>query len=589
MELVRCLPGVSSANIKALAERKIIKIDERESYRNPYSQYSGRGDKQEIILSRAQSEAYGKIEELYSSPSAKAGLLFGVTGSGKTKVIMKAIDRTVEDGKSVIMLVPEIALTPQTVGIFCKRYAERVAVIHSSLSAGERIDAYRRIKGGEVDLVIGTRSAIFAPLDNIGMIVIDEEHEHTYKSESDPKYHARDIAAYRAGVHGALMLLASATPSLESFYKAKSGVYTLIPLRERYGGYRLPRAVVVDRREELRLGNTSPISKRLLDELSRVGECGEQAILFLNRRGYNTQISCRECGEVISCKRCSVSMTYHTSGGGRLMCHLCGHSEPIPDKCPSCDAGELSYLGVGTQKLEGELSKYLPSSRVMRMDADTTSGKLSYDRMLDDFRRGSANILLGTQMVAKGHDFPKVTLVGVALADTSLYLSDFRAAEKSFSLITQVVGRAGRASDNGVAVIQTYSPKNEVLRLACEQDYERFYEGEIAIRRELSYPPFCDMVQLTLTADNEGELFSVSERLKNSVFEKMSGKYSDQPFVAFGPFEAQVYKINDKYRTRMVIKCKLNPKSREMFSELLCEFCSLRGAVLSVDLNPLTV
>lgn len=589
MELIRLQPGVSSANVKALVERGIIEISERESYRNPYSRYSLFADKSEIVLSRAQCEAYAKIEELYSDTKARAGLLFGVTGSGKTKVIMKAIDKTVADGKSVIMLVPEISLTPQTVSIFCKRYGDRVAVIHSSLSQGERIDAWRRIKGGEVDLVIGTRSAIFAPLDNIGMIVIDEEHEHTYKSESDPKYHARDIAAYRAGVHNALMLLASATPSLESFYKAKSGIYTLIPLRERYGGFRLPRAVVVDMREELKLGNTSPISKRLLDELVGVGGRAEQAIIFLNRRGYNTQISCRSCGEVLSCPRCSVSLTYHASGKSRLMCHLCGYSEPLPKTCPVCSAPEMSYLGFGTQKLEGELSKYIEGMQVMRMDADTTSGKLAYDKMLEDFRAGAADILIGTQMVAKGHDFPRVTLVGVALADTSLYLSDFRANERTFSLLTQVVGRAGRASDNGIAVIQTYSPKNETIRLACQQDYERFYDGEIAIRRELSYPPFCDMVQLTLTSDNEAELYSVSQKLKQSVVDKINGKYSNQPFVVFGPFEAQVYKINDKYRTRMIIKCKLNSKSREMLSELLSEFAVVRGAVLSVDLNPLTV
>ena len=590
MELVRALVGVSSAHIKSLCERGVISLESREFYRNPYSHYAACRDKTPVVLSLAQNEAYRKIEELYSETSARAALLFGVTGSGKTKVIMKAIDKTVADGKSVIMLVPEIALTPQTVGIFCKRYGERVAVIHSSLSQGERLDAYRRIKAGAVDLVIGTRSAIFAPLNNIGMIVIDEEHEHTYKSESDPKYHARDVAAYRAGAHGALMLLASATPSLESFYKAKSGVYTLIPLYERYGGVRLPRAVVVDMREELRLGNTSPISKRLLDELSARAEESEQAILFLNRRGYNTQISCKSCGDVISCPRCSVTLTYHNSQTApKLMCHLCGHTEPVPKACPSCKSEGLSFLGFGTQKLEGELSKYLPSSSVMRMDADTTSGKLAYDRMLEDFRAGGADILLGTQMVAKGHDFPRVTLVGVALADTSLYVSDFRASERTFSLLTQVVGRAGRASDNGVAVIQTYSPKNEIIRLACEQDYEKFYEGEIAIRRELSYPPFCDMVQLTLTADNERELYAASEKLKASALEKMGGKYKELPFVAFGPFEAQIYKLNEKYRTRMIVKCKLNAKSRELFSELLSEFSTMREAQLSIDLNPLTV
>ena len=589
-ELIRALPGVSGANITALKEKGIIDIDSFESIRNPYSEYAKQRDRSEIVLSRAQSEAFSSLMELYEQDEAKAALLFGVTGSGKTKVIMKAIDRTLSDGKTVIMLVPEISLTPQTVSIFCRRYGERVAVIHSSLSQGERLDAYRRIKRGDVDLVIGTRSAIFAPLDNIGMIVIDEEHEHTYKSESDPKYHARDVAAYRCGKHGALMLLASATPSLESFYKAESGTYTLVPLRERYGGFSLPRAIIVDMREELRLGNTTAISKRLLESLEAASAKDEQAILFLNRRGYSSQISCKECGEVISCPRCSVSLTYHTGkDGGKLLCHLCGYSQPTPKVCPSCQGDRLSFLGFGTQKLESELNKYLPHMPVMRMDADTTSGKLAYDRMLEDFREGKADILLGTQMVAKGHDFPRVTLVGVALADTSLYVSDFRAAERTFSLLTQVIGRAGRASEGGVAVIQTYSPTNETINLACKQDYESFYRGEIAIRRELSYPPFCDMVQLTVTSEDEQELFRASKALSDSILKKLEGEYGKLPFIVFGPFEAQVYKLNEKYRMRMVVKCKLNSISRRMFSELLCEFSLDKKASLAIDLNPLTV
>ncbi len=588
IELLRTLPGVGYQHIRALEEKKIIKTVSSESVRNPYADYARIRDTSEIILSEAQDRAYKLVKELYEDENAKAGLLFGVTGSGKTKVIMKAIDRTVADGKSVIMLVPEISLTPQTVNIFCRRYGERVAVIHSSLSRGERLDAYRRIKRGEVDLVIGTRSAIFAPLPNIGMIVIDEEHEHTYKSESDPKYHARDVAAYRAGKHSALMLLASATPSLESFYKAEQGIYKLIPLRERYGGARLPSAVVVDMREELRAGNTSPISDRLLKSLNETYESDKQAILFLNRRGYSSQISCKECGEVISCPRCSVSMTYHSDKGGRLLCHLCGYTDRVPRVCPSCGANKLSFLGYGTQKLEGELSKYLPDMTVMRMDADTTSGKLAYDRMLEDFREGRADILLGTQMVAKGHDFPKVTLVGVVLADTSLYVSDFRAAERTFSLLTQVIGRAGRASDSGTAVIQTFSPKNEVIRLACLQDYDRFYEGEIAIRRELSYPPFCDMVTLTLTSESEEKLKCEAKHLSDSVLERLNGELGKYPFVVFGPFEADIYKLNEKYRMRMVIKCKLNSETRGFFHELLCEFAAVRDVTLSIDQNPLT-
>ncbi len=590
MELVRAIPGVTYSNVMALRDRGIIKILESESIRNPYAEYARYKNASPIVLSEAQSAAYDSIEALLLSDEAKAALLFGITGSGKTKVIMKAIDRTLSERKTAIMLVPEIALTPQTVNIFCTRYGERVAVIHSSLSKGERFDAWRRIKRGEVDLVIGTRSAIFAPLNNIGLIVIDEEHEHTYKSESDPKYHARDIAAFRCKQEKSLMLLASATPSLESYYKAESGVYTLVPLRERYGGVRLPDAVIVDMREELRLGNMSPISDRLLKSLNSVYENEKQAILFLNRRGYSTQINCKECGEVLSCKRCSVSLTYHNGpDGGKLLCHMCGYSQPVPKTCPSCSADRLSFLGYGTQKLEAELNKYIPDMSVLRMDADTTGTKMSYDRMLDDFREGRADILLGTQMVAKGHDFPRVTLVGVALADTSLHVSDFRAAEKTFSLITQVIGRAGRAADGGIAVIQTYAPKNEIIRLACLQDYEKFYEGEIALRRELTYPPFCDIVNLTLTSENESELLRQSKLLSDSILEKLKGEFSRLPFIVFGPFEAQVYKINEKYRMKMVIKCRLNRQSRELFHQLLCEFSTVRGVTLSVDMNPMTV
>ncbi|MBO5879441.1 MAG: primosomal protein N', partial [Clostridia bacterium] len=516
--------------------------------------------------------------------------LFGVTGSGKTQVIMKVMDKVIAEGKSVIMMVPEIALTPQTVGIFCKRYGERVAVIHSSLSQGERLDGYRRIVRGEVDLVIGTRSAVFAPVKNLGMIVIDEEHEHTYKSESDPKYHTRDVAAFRAGYNNALMLLASATPSLESYYKAQSGKYTLVKLTERYGGAKLPKTVIVDMREELRLGNLTPISDRLLTSLGDVYENGEQAILFLNRRGYNSQISCKSCGDVISCPRCSVSLTFHTGrGGGKMLCHLCGYAEPPPKKCPSCSAEELSYLGYGTQKVEGALAEYLPDMCVMRMDADTTGGKLAYDRMIDDFRAGNADILLGTQMVAKGHDFPRVTLAGVVLADSSLYVSDFRASERTFSLLTQVIGRAGRASENGIAVIQTYSPQNEIIRLACKQDYEEFYNGEIAIRKELSYPPFCDIVQLTLVGEDEKEVLCGARELSERIISKLSGDFSRVPATVFGPFEATVYKLNEKYRMRMVVKCRLNRESRALFHALRTEFAVNRKLTLAVDLNPLTV
>ena len=588
--LIKELIGVSSANISALKDKKIIEITEEEEIRNPYTELSGERDTSPIVLSEAQQRAYSQIESLYLENAPRAALLFGVTGSGKTKVIMKAIDKVIADKKSVIMMVPEIALTPQTVGIFCKRYGDRVAVIHSSLSQGERLDAYRRIQRGDADLIIGTRSAGFAPVKNLGMIVIDEEHEHTYKSESNPKYHARDVAAYRAGKNNALMLLASATPSLESYRKAEEGKYTLIKLTERYGGAKLPEAVIVDMREELRLGNTSPISERLLNSLNGVWEREEQAILFLNRRGYNSQISCKSCGEVISCPRCSVSLTYHTGAdGGKLLCHLCGYTERVPKHCPGCSGEELSFLGFGTQKVEGALFEYAPDMKVLRMDADTTGGKLAYDRMIDDFRRTSYDILLGTQMVAKGHDFPKVTLVGVLLADSSLYVSDFRASERTFSLLTQVIGRAGRASVGGTAVIQTYSPTSEIIRLACTQDYEKFYEGEIAIRRELCYPPFCDMVQLTVTGEEEREVLMGAKTLSEKIIEKLSGQFSGLAATVFGPFEAQVYKLNQKYRMRMVVKCRLSKRARELFHSLLCDFAQNRKVTLAVDLNPLSI
>ena len=592
-ELVKKLPGVSGANISALREKKLISVAESENIRNPYASYATEQSAEPIVLSSAQNRAFSTVMELYGDSKARCALLHGVTGSGKTKIILKTIDKCIEDGKSVIMMVPEISLTPQTVGIFCKRYGERVAVIHSSLSQGERMDAWKRIRRGDVDLVIGTRSAVFAPLSNIGMIVIDEEHEHTYKSESDPKYHAREVASYICGRNNALLLLSSATPSLESYYKAEKGIYTLIPLKERFGGVRLPDAVIVDMREELRLGNTTPISERLVKSLEGVSEREEQAILFLNRRGYNSQVSCKSCGDVISCPRCSVSLTYHMGkNGGKMLCHLCGYTAPPARVCESCGSDNLSFLGYGTQKVEAELSKYMPNMPVMRMDADTTSGKLAYDRMLEDFRAGKADILLGTQMVAKGHDFPRVTLVGVVLADTSLFVSDFRASEKTFSLLTQVIGRAGRSKDSGVAVIQTFAPKNEIIRLACLQDYERFYEGEIEIRRELKYPPFCDIVTLTVTGEDEGvvlrEAGRVHELLLNRL--KSDGSVAEKPFMVFGPFEAGVYKVNEKFRMRIVVKCRLDRDTRGMFSYILSEIGKTsKNSVISIDFNPMTV
>ena len=580
---------LTPAQLRTLVERGLLIPNEREVIRNPYADLSAERDCSPIALSRAQTAAYEKICSL-PADKPRAALLHGVTGSGKTKVMLKLLDGMLKAGKTAIVMVPEIALTPQTVGIFCRRYGERVAVIHSSLGAGERFDAWRRIAAGEVDLVIGTRSAVFAPLPRLGMIVIDEEHEHTYKSESDPKYHARDVASYRCGVNKALLLLSSATPSLESYTKAKNGHYTLVELRERFGGAHLPETEIVDMREELRHGNTSPISDRLASAVRETVERGEQAILFLNRRGYNTALQCRACGEPIVCPRCSISLTYHTGrDGGKLLCHSCGYRARPPRVCPSCDADALSYLGFGTQKIEAELSAAFTGCRVMRMDADTTTGKQAYDRMLDAFRHGEADVLLGTQMVAKGHDFPRVTLVGVLSADSSLYVNDFRASERTFCLLTQVIGRAGRAERPGRALIQTYSPGNEILSLACRQDYPAFYEAESALRRETIFPPFCDIAVLLLSSADEAALFRAANDLRTRLLALAGGDYHDLPLTAFGPFEAQVYKVNDRYRLRMILKCRNSPRLRAFLCALTVSFADERKVLLSVDINPLSV
>ena len=581
--------GLSSAQIKTLVDRGLLFVSEREVIRNPYAELSRDRDASPIVLSRAQTAAYEKILSL-PQDKPRAALLHGVTGSGKTKVMLKLLDGILAGGKTAIVMVPEIALTPQTVGIFCRRYGERVAVIHFSLGAGERFDAWRRIAAGEVDLVIGTRSAVFAPLPRLGMIVIDEEHEHTYKSESDPKYHARDVAAYRCGVNNALLLLASATPSLESYTKAKNGQYTLVELNERYGGARLPETEIVDMRDELRHGNTSPISDRLAAAVRETVERGEQAILFLNRRGYNTSLQCRACGEPIVCPRCSISLTFHTGrDGGKLLCHSCGYRARPPRVCPSCEADALSYLGFGTQKAEAELTASLSGCRVMRMDADTTTGKQAYDKMLEAFRRGDADVLLGTQMVAKGHDFPRVTLVGVLSADSSLYVNDFRASERTFCLLTQVIGRAGRAERPGRALIQTFSPGNEILSLACRQDYPAFYAAESALRKETVFPPFCDIAVLLLSSEDEQALFQAANDLRDRLLSLAEGDYHDLPLTVFGPFEAQVYKVNDRFRLRMILKCRNSPRLRALLRELMVSFADERKVILSVDINPLSV
>ena len=583
--------GATAAQIKALLEKGLARRTERVVVRE-YNEDEAPADMREIVLSEEQDAAYRKLCELADTGEAHGVLLHGVTGSGKTSVMLRLIDRMIERGRGVIVLLPEIALTPQTLSIFRGRYGSRVAVVHSGLSSSDRYETYCKIKEGRADVVVGTRSAVFSPVHDLGAIIIDEEQEHTYKSDMSPKYHARDIARYRCYKAGAIMLLASATPSIESYKKAVDGKYTLLKLTERYGGATLPCTTIVDMRAEAASGNTSPLGSLLCQRLVETVEKGEQAILFLNRRGYNNLLSCRSCGETVKCPRCSVSMTYHTFGGsyssGELRCHWCGARLPEPKVCPSCQSEHLARIGYGTQRVEEELSSLLPNAKILRMDADTTASSSSYEQMLLGFRRHEADILLGTQIVTKGHDFPDVTLVGVLLADSSLYLDDYRANEKTFAMLTQVIGRAGRGKKAGEAIIQTNNPENDCIKLACAQDYDTFFSQAVGLRRALRFPPFCDIVLMTLSAVDEKELLKASKTLSDKLKAQCSGAYSGLPIEIYGPFEAPVYKVENKYRMRVVAKCVLNKQSRALFSSVLAEFsqAGVKGLSLSVDFNP---
>ncbi|MBQ8409968.1 MAG: primosomal protein N' [Clostridia bacterium] len=581
---------VTTAQLKALVDKGLICLEQRRIWRQPYEICEE--NKIEYKLNAEQQAAFETVKVHLEADKASAILLHGVTGSGKTSVIIRAIDEALDSGKGVLMLLPEIALTPQTLKIFSTRYGDRIALVHSGLSAGERYDSYVKIRSGKADLVIGTRSAIFAPVKNLGLVIIDEEHETTYKSETSPKYHARDVARWRCVYNNAVLLLASATPSIESYTKAMDGKYTLVKLRERYGGAELPEVVIYDMRNEQRTGNMSPIGRVLREELKNVTDRDEQAILFLNRRGYNTSVSCKSCGQVVTCPHCSISMNYHTRKGnydqGFLFCHWCGQKLPMPKTCPSCSSEHLVKIGFGTQRIEQEMSELLPDKTVIRMDADSTAAKNSLEGLLTEFKERRADVLLGTQMVTKGHDFPDVTLVGVLLADMSLYMDDYHANERTFSMLTQVIGRAGRSKKKGMAIIQTNNPDNDTIRLACKQDYEAFYASEIRLRKLLVFPPYCDIALLTLTGTDEKQVLIGANVLRQEINKLIFTRYRDIQMVIFGPFESPVYKVEEKYRMRLVIKCRLNRESRELFATLLSDFGSnSKGkTALSIDFNP---
>lgn len=580
--------GASQSVVSTLVRRGVLEIFERRVFRNPYPSARAAQDGP-AVLSPEQRRAYDNLLERYRRHEGSASLLFGITGSGKTLVFLSLIEDVVRDGRGVIVLVPEISLTPQTVSQFYARFGNRVAVLHSGLSVGERLDEWERVRAGKASIVVGTRSAVFAPVHSLGLIVVDEEQEHTYKSESSPRYHARDIARFRCAQSRALLVLSSATPSLETFCAAKRGRYGLERLGERYGEAVLPAVEIVDMKQELAAGNASPVSRHLLEGLKTNVSAGRQSILLLNRRGYNTFVSCSECGHVLLCPHCSIPLTYHAANG-RLMCHYCGHSAERASECPECASSKLRYGGAGTQKIESALSEMLPEARVMRMDTDTTFSKFSHERLLGAFAGGEYDILIGTQMVAKGLNFPNVTLVGVLSADQMLYLNDFRAGERTFALLTQVVGRSGRGEAPGRAVIQTSTPGNPVIALAARQDYEAFYEDEMKMRRLLVYPPYCDICEIGFTGENEAEVIEGAKTF-SALLEAQQKKAEGLPLRVMGPMPANIVRVSSRYRYKIVLKCRAGRPFRTFLSQLLSQYgrekISRRTAVFA-DVNPLT-
>ncbi len=574
--------GASMQTLRSLEKSGVLTLERQEVFRRvPLDDVEPAGP---ICLNEEQERAFRGLDDM-SRAGAGAALLYGVTGSGKTQVYLRLIQETLERGRTALVLVPEIALTPQLLRIFAAHFGGQIGVLHSSLRAGERYDEWKRIRRGEARVVIGTRSAVFAPLERLGLVILDEEQEASYKSENNPRYHARDVAKYRCVQSGALLVMGSATPSVETMYSAQTGRCGLFTLKERFNRRALPQVQVVDMKEELRAGNGRAISRPLQQALEDTLVRGEQAILFLNRRGASRMVSCGECGAVPECPRCSVKLTYH-SANGRLMCHYCGYSQPLPPACPDC-GGKLNFIGVGTQKVQEELETLFPGTPVLRMDTDTVTAARSHEAILEEFRRGKAPFLVGTQMVAKGLDFENVTLVGVVLADQSLFVDDFRAGERTFSLLTQVVGRAGRGEKAGRALIQTFTPEHDVLRFSARQDYDSFYHTEIQLRRLRREPPFLDVFLIMASGLNEGAVLRASVRFRQAL-ERALGQL-DQEWQLLGPAPAAVARINDRYRYRLTLTAQNSRALRQLLAALLRaahQDRENRGVSLYADLNP---
>ena len=542
-----------------------------------------------LTLNEEQAEAFGGLKNQMESPKPGTALLYGVTGSGKTSVYIKLIEQCIAAGKQAMLLVPEIALTPQLLGLMAAYFGQTVAVLHSSLPATERYDQWKRVKSGEAKVVVGTRSAVFAPCADLGLVILDEEQEHSYRSENAPRYSAKEVALWRGLKENALVLLGSATPSIESMFYAKSGIYTLYRLQNRWGGRKLPKVQIVDMKQELQMGNADTISYPLQDAIGRNMEDGKQSILFLNRRGNSRALVCVDCRSTPECPRCNTRLTYH-SANSRLMCHYCGHSQPVPQRCPQC-GGPIKQLGTGTQKVQLELENLFPQIRVDRMDTDTVSAVNTHEKILNHFQEEKSHVLLGTQMVAKGLNLPDVTLVGVLDADTGLYAGHFRAAETTFNMLTQVVGRAGRGDAEGTAMIQTMNPEHKVITLAAKQDYDGFYDLEIGMRRVQSAPPFGDLAAVVFTGQEEARVLHGATKFKMSLHSLLKDvRYLDEQCNILGPAPCAVPKINYHFRYRLTLRCRMTRQLRQLLAHLLRQFSQdreNRGVTAYIDVNGL--
>lgn len=580
--------GVTPAVVQTLVRRGAVELFDQEIFRNPYADGCSAPTSGCFTLSEDQEHAFQELLSKYRQGKPFASLLYGVTGSGKTSVFLRLADEVRRDGRDVIVMVPEISLTPQTVAHFHNRYGKDVAVFHSGLTLAERMDEWKRVKNGEAHIAVGTRSAVFAPLSRIGLIILDEEQEYTYKSESSPRYHARDVAKFRSVQHQALLLLCSATPSVESYYAAEKGQYSLVTLPSRYGTASLPEVQIVDMNQEMEEGNTTVLSRSLCEALRENLERKQQAILLLNRRGYHTFVSCRACGEPLLCPNCSISLTYHADNE-RLVCHYCGYSSPMPQECPHCHEQRLYSSGSGTQRAEEQLSALFPQARVLRLDADAAMSRFSYEEKLSRFAAGEYDLIVGTQMVAKGLDFENVTLAAVLSADQTLYSDDFRSYEHAFSLLTQVVGRSGRGRYTGKAMIQTYTPENPIFQMAASQDYLSFYREEIALRQAMLYPPFVDICMVGFSGQQQEKVHQASLFFLQLLQKLAAQEYASLPMRVLKPTPAAVVKVNGKYRYKILIKCRNSKMFRDFLSRLLICFPKERrfaGVSVFADINP---